>query len=158
MQRKGISEAYATREASRRTTLIGALMVKNDDADAMLCGTIANFDIHLRYINEVIGLRKGVSRYATMNVLILPGRTIFVCDTYVNINPNAEEIADIALLAAEEVRRFGVEPNIALLSHSNFGTSNDASAQNMSLAIEIIIERDFTLIVEGEMHGDAALA
>jgi malate dehydrogenase (oxaloacetate-decarboxylating)(NADP+) len=157
MQRKGISEAYATREASRRTTLIGALMVKNDDADAMLCGTIANFDIHLRYINEVIGLRKGVSRYATMNVLILPGRTIFVCDTYVNINPNAEEIADIALLAAEEVRRFGVEPNIALLSHSNFGTSKDASAQKMSLAREIIIERDSTLKVEGEMHGDAAL-
>ena len=113
MQRKGISEEYATREASRRTTLIGALMVKNKDADAMLCGTIANFDIHLRYINEVIGLRKSVSRYATMNVLILPGRTIFVCDTYVNINPNAEEIADITLLAAEEVRRFGVEPNIA---------------------------------------------
>jgi malate dehydrogenase (oxaloacetate-decarboxylating)(NADP+) len=157
MQRKGISEAYATREASRRTTLIGALMVKNDDADAMLCGTIANFDIHLRYINEVIGLRKSVSRYATMNVLILPGRTIFVCDTYVNINPNAEEIADIALLAAEEVRRFGVEPNIALLSHSNFGTSKDASAQKMSLAREIIIERDSTLKVEGEMHGDAAL-
>ena len=157
MQRKGISEEYATREASRRTTLIGSLMVKNNDADAMLCGTIANFDIHLRYINEVIGLRKSVSRYATMNVLILPGRTIFVCDTYVNINPNAEEIADITLLAAEEVRRFGVEPNIALLSHSNFGTSKDASAQKMSLAREIIIERDSTLKVEGEMHGDAAL-
>jgi malate dehydrogenase (oxaloacetate-decarboxylating)(NADP+) len=157
MQRKGISEEYATREASRRTTLIGALMVKNNDADAMLCGTIANFDIHLRYINEVIGLRKSVSRYATMNVLILPGRTIFVCDTYVNINPNAEEIADITLLAAEEVRRFGVEPNIALLSHSNFGTSKDASAQKMSLAREIIIKRDSTLKVEGEMHGDAAL-
>ena len=157
MQRKGISEEYATREASRRTTLIGALVVKNNDADAMLCGTIANFDIHLRYINEVIGLRKSVSRYATMNVLILPGRTIFVCDTYVNINPNAEEIADITLLAAEEVRRFGVEPNIALLSHSNFGTSKDASAQKMSLAREIIIKRDSTLKVEGEMHGDAAL-
>ena len=157
MQRKGISEEYATREASRRTTLIGALMVKNNDADAMLCGTIANFDIHLRYINEVIGLRKSVSRYATMNVLILPGRTIFVCDTYVNINPNAEEIADVTLLAAEEVRRFGVEPNIALLSHSNFGTSKDASAQKMSLAREIIIKRDSTLKVEGEMHGDAAL-
>ncbi len=157
MQRKGISAAYATREASRRTTLIGALMVNNDDADAMLCGTIANFDIHLRYINEVIGLRQGVSRYATMNVLILPGRTIFVCDTYVNINPNAEEITEIALLAAEEVRRFGVEPNIALLSHSNFGTSKDASAQKMSLVREMILKRDSTLKVEGEMHGDAAL-
>ena len=157
MQRKGVSEEYANREASRRTTLIGALMVKNDDADAMLCGTIANFDIHLRYINDVIGLRSGASRFAAMNVLILPGRTLFICDTYVNINPNAEQIADITMLAAEEVRRFGLIPNIALLSHSNFGTSKDISAQKMSLAREIIIERDPTLKVDGEMHGDAAL-
>ena len=157
MQRKGISKAYATREASRRTTLIGALMVNNGDADAMLCGTIANFDIHLRYINEVIGLRSNAGRYATMNVLILPGRTIFVCDTYVNINPDAEEIADIAIMAAEEVRRFGVVPNVALLSHSNFGTSKDISAKKMSLARELILRRDPTLNVEGEMHGDAAL-
>ncbi len=157
MQRKGISKAYATREASRRTTLIGALMVNNGDADAMLCGTIANFDIHLRYINEVIGLRSNAGRYATMNVLILPGRTIFVCDTYVNINPDADEIADIAIMAAEEVRRFGVVPNVALLSHSNFGTSKDISAKKMSLARELILRRDPTLNVEGEMHGDAAL-
>ena len=157
MQRKGVSEEYANREASRRTTLIGALMVNNGDADAMLCGTIANFDIHLRHIDDVIGLRRGVSRYAAMNVLILPGRTIFICDTYVNINPDAEQIADITILAAEEVRRFGLVPNIALLSHSNFGTSKDISAQKMSLAREMIIERDPTLKVEGEMHGDAAL-
>jgi malate dehydrogenase (oxaloacetate-decarboxylating)(NADP+) len=132
-------------------------MVNNGDADAMLCGTIANFDIHLRYINEVIGLRSNAGRYATMNVLILPGRTIFVCDTYVNINPDAEEIADIAIMAAEEVRRFGVVPNVALLSHSNFGTSKDISAKKMSLARELILRRDPTLNVEGEMHGDAAL-
>ena len=157
MQRKGVSEEYANREASRRTTLIGALMVNNGDADAMLCGTIANFDIHLRHIDDVIGLRRGVSRYAAMNVLILPGRTIFICDTYVNINPDAEQIADITILAAEEVRRFGLVPNIALLSHSNFGTSRDISAQKMSFAREMIIERDPTLKVEGEMHGDAAL-
>ena len=157
MQRKGVSEEYANREASRRTTLIGALMVNNGDADAMLCGTIANFDIHLRHIDDVIGLRRGVSSYAAMNVLILPGRTIFICDTYVNINPDAEQIADITILAAEEVRRFGLVPNIALLSHSNFGTSKDISAQKMSLAREMIIERDPTLKVEGEMHGDAAL-
>ena len=157
MQRKGVSEEYANREASRRTTLIGALMVNNGDADAMLCGTIANFDIHLRHIDDVIGLRRGVSRYAAMNVLILPGRTIFICDTYVNINPDAEQIADITILAAEEVRRFGLVPNIALLSHSNFGTSKDISAQKMSLAREMIIGRDPTLKVEGEMHGDAAL-
>ncbi len=157
MQRKGVSQDYAKREASRRTTLIGALMVNNGDADAMLCGTIANFDIHLRYINDVIGLRPGVKRYAAMNVLILPGRTIFICDTYVNLNPTAEEIADIAILAAEEVKRFGVNPNIALLSHSNFGTSKDISAQKMSEARRMIQDIDPQLRVEGEMHGDAAL-
>jgi len=157
MQRKGVSQDYAKREASRRTTLIGALMVNNGDADAMLCGTIANFDIHLRYINDVIGLRPGVKRYAAMNVLILPGRTIFICDTYVNLNPTAEEIADIAILAAEEVKRFGVNPNIALLSHSNFGTSKDSSAQKMSEARRMIQDIDPQLRVEGEMHGDAAL-
>ena len=157
MQRKGISEEYAKREASRRTSLIGALMVNNGDADAMLCGTIANFDIHLRYINNVIGLRGGVRQYAAMNVLILPGRTIFICDTYVNINPSAEEIANIAVLAAEEVRRFGVVPNVALLSHSNFGTAKDASSTKMALARSLIIEKDPKLKVEGEMHGDAAL-
>ena len=157
MQRKGVSEEYAKREVSRRTTLMGALMVHHGDADGMICGTIAQFSLHLQYISDVIGLRSGVNRFAAMNMLILPGRTIFICDTYVNADPNAEEIAEITMLAAEEVQRFGLTPNIALLSHSNFGSSRDASSDKMSRAREILQERTPDLQVEGEMHGDAAL-
>ncbi|MGD8789264.1 MAG: phosphate acyltransferase, partial [Burkholderiales bacterium] len=157
MQRKGVSEDYAKREVSRRTTLMGALMVRNGDADAMICGTIAQFSLHLQYISDVIGLRPGVDRFAAMNMLILPGKTIFICDTYVNKNPGAAEIAEITMLAAEEVQRFGLVPNIALLSHSNFGSSRDESAVKMSRAREILQERAPHLQVEGEMHGDAAL-
>jgi malate dehydrogenase (oxaloacetate-decarboxylating)(NADP+) len=157
MQRKGVSEEYAKREVSRRTTLMGALMVRHGDADGMICGTIAQFSLHLEYISDVIGLRSGVNRFAAMNMLILPGRTIFICDTYVNADPNAEEIAEITMLAAEEVQRFGLTPNIALLSHSNFGSERDASSVKMSRAREILQERAPDLQVEGEMHGDAAL-
>ncbi len=157
MQRRGISPDYAKREASRRTSLIGALMVKRGDADAMLCGTIANFDLHLRYINSVIGLRESAKHFAAMNVLILPRRTIFICDTYVNVDPSAEEVAEITLLAAEEVKRFGVTPNIALLSHSNFGTSTSDSAKKMAIDRELVLQQDPSLVIEGEMHGDAAL-
>jgi malate dehydrogenase (oxaloacetate-decarboxylating)(NADP+) len=157
MQRSGISPDYAKREASRRTSLIGALMVKRGDADAMLCGTIANFDLHLRYVSSVIGLRESAKHFAAMNVLILPRRTLFICDTYVNVDPSAEEIAEITLLAAEEVKRFGVTPNIALLSHSNFGTSTANSAKKMAIARNLILQQDPSLMVEGEMHGDAAL-
>ncbi len=157
MQRRGISPDYAKREASRRTSLIGALMVKRGDADAMLCGTIANFDLHLRYINSVIGLRESAKHFAAMNVLILPRRTLFICDTYVNVDPSAEEVAEITLLAAEEVKRFGVTPNIALLSHSNFGTSTSNSAKKMAIARELVLQQDPSLVIEGEMHGDAAL-
>ncbi len=157
MQRKGVSEEYARREVSRRTTLMGALMVRHGDADAMICGTIAQFSLHLEYISDVIGLRSGVNHFAAMNMLILPGRTIFICDTYVNADPNAEEIAEITMLAAEEVQRFGLTPNIALLSHSSFGSSRDASSIKMSGARDILQERAPHLQVEGEMHGDAAL-
>ncbi len=157
MERKGVSEEYARREVSRRTTLMGALLVRHGDADAMICGTIAQFSLHLQYISDVIGLRPGVNRFAAMNMLILPGRTIFICDTYVNKDPGAEEIAEITMLAAEEVQRFGLTPNIALLSHSNFGSSLDESAAKMSRAREILQERVPHLQVEGEMHGDAAL-
>ena len=157
MERKGVSQEYAKREVSRRTTLMGALMVRHGDADAMICGTIAQFSLHLRYVSDVIGLRPGVNRFAAMNMLILPGRTMFICDTYVNKDPGAEEIAEITMLAAEEVQRFGLTPNVALLSHSNFGTSPDESAVKMSRAREILQERAPHLQVEGEMHGDAAL-
>ena len=157
MERKGVSQDYAKREVSRRTTLMGALMVRHGDADAMICGTIAQFSLHLKYVADVIGRRSGVNRFAAMNMLILPGRTIFICDTYVNKDPGAEEIAEITMLAAEEVQRFGLTPNVALLSHSNFGSSLDESAVKMSRAREILQERVPHLQVEGEMHGDAAL-
>jgi len=134
MERKGVSVEYAKREVSRRTTLMGALMVRRGDADAMICGTFAEFSLHLDYVSSVIGLREGVRRFAAMNMLILPGKTIFICDTYVNNDNTAEEIAEITMLAAEEVQRFGLTPNIALLSHSNFGSSRDKSAVKMSRA------------------------
>jgi malate dehydrogenase (oxaloacetate-decarboxylating)(NADP+) len=157
VQRKGISVEYAKREVTRRTTLIGALMVRRGDADAMLCGTIAQFSLHVEYIATVIGLRKGVNQFAAMNMLILPNRTLFICDTYVNPDPTAEQIAEIAMMAADGVQRFGITPKIALLSHSNFGTSRNPSAQKMSKAREILEQRAPQLEVEGEMHGDAAL-
>ena len=112
VQRKGISIEYAKREVTRRTTLIGALMVRRGDADAMLCGTIAQFSLHVDYIANVIGLRKGATQFAAMNMLILPTRTLFICDTYVNPDPTAEQVAEIAMMAAEEVARFGIVPKI----------------------------------------------
>ena len=157
VQRKGVSTAYAKREVTRRTTLIGALMVRRGDADAMLCGVLADHSLHLGYIASVIGLRKGVNQFAAMNMLILPKRTLFICDTYVNPDPTAEQIAEIAQLAADEVQRFGIVPKLALLSHSNFGSARTASAVKMSRAREILEARSPQLEVEGEMHGDAAL-
>ncbi len=157
VQRKGVSVEYAKREVTRRTTLIGALMVRRGDADAMLCGTIAEHSLHLGYVSNVIGLRKGVNQFAAMNMLILPKRTLFICDTYVNPDPNAEQLAEIAMLAADEVQRFGIVPRIALLSHSNFGSSRSPSAQKMSAVRGILEQKSPHLEVEGEMHGDAAL-
>jgi malate dehydrogenase (oxaloacetate-decarboxylating)(NADP+) len=157
MERKGVSVDYAKREVSRRTTLMGALMVRHGDADAMICGTIAEFSLHLDYVATVIGLRDGAKRFAAMNMLILPGRTMFICDTYVNNDSSAEAIAEITMLAAEEVQRFGLTPNIALLSHSNFGSARDESAVKMSRARELLEQLAPHLDVEGEMHGDAAI-
>jgi malate dehydrogenase (oxaloacetate-decarboxylating)(NADP+) len=157
MERKGVSVDYAKREVSRRTTLMGALMVRHGDADAMICGTIAEFSLHLDYVATVIGLRDGAKRFAAMNMLILPGRTLFICDTYVNNDGSAEAIAEITMLAAEEVQRFGLTPNIALLSHSNFGSARDESAVKMSRARELLEQLAPHLDVEGEMHGDAAI-
>ena len=157
VQRKGVSVEYAKREVMRRTTLIGSLMVRRGDADAMLCGTIAEHSLHLGYVSNVIGLRKGVNQFAAMNMLILPKRTLFICDTYVNPDPTAAQLAEITMLAADEVQRFGIVPRIALLSHSNFGSSRNPSAQKMSAVREILEQKAPQLEVEGEMHGDAAL-
>ena len=156
-ERKGVTAQYAQIEMRRRSTLIGAMMVRKGDADGMICGTFGNHDLHLHYINQVIGLRPGVGEYAGMNLLMLPGREVFLVDTHVNMEPTAAQLADITLMAVEEMRRFGVSPKVALLSHSNFGTLNVPSARKMRETLALLRERAPSLEVEGEMHGDVAL-
>lgn len=157
-QRKGVTVEYAQREARRRSTLIAAMLVKFGHADGMLCGTYANYDLHLGFVNDVIGLKEGRKNFFTLNALMLEDRNIFIADTYVTHDPTAEQLAEMAILAAEEVRRFGMTPRIALLSHSSFGSDLiDPSAQKMREAYRILSEIAPELEVEGEMHGDAAL-
>ena len=156
-QRAGVTQPLAKIEMRRRLSLIGAMMVKKGDADAMICGTYGTHDIHLHYIDQVLGLRKGAHEYAAMNGLMLPGRLLFLVDTHVNYDPTAEQIAEITLMAADELQRFGITPKVALLSHSNFGTANTPSALKMRAALALIRERSPGLEVDGEMHGDGAL-
>jgi malate dehydrogenase (oxaloacetate-decarboxylating)(NADP+) len=158
MERKGVTPAVARREVIRRTTLIGALMVRQNEADAMLCGTYGEHGTHLSYIANVIGLQPGVKQFAAMNMLLLEDRTLFICDTYVNPDPSEEQLAEITLLAADEVKRFGLAPKVALLSHSNFGSAKTPSSQKMARVREILGRVAPQLEVEGEMHGDAALS
>ena len=156
--RKGISVEYAKREMRRRTTLIGAMLVRRGFADGLVCGTFGRHAQHLKYIAEVIGRKPGVDSFHAMNMLILPSRTLFIGDTYVNYDPTAEQVAEMTVLAAEEVRRFGVVPKVALLSHSSFGTDETPTATKMRQALALITQRAPQLEVEGEMHGDAALS
>jgi malate dehydrogenase (oxaloacetate-decarboxylating)(NADP+) len=155
--RKGVTQEYAKLEMRRRHSLIGAMMIKKGDADGMICGTFGTTELHLHYIDQVLGRREGACVYAAMNVLILPERQLVMVDTHVNENPDANELAAITCMAAEEMRRFGLLPRAALLSHSNFGSSNSPSAQKMRAALELIKLRDPSLEVDGEMHGDTAL-
>jgi malate dehydrogenase (oxaloacetate-decarboxylating)(NADP+) len=156
--RHGVTPDVAKREMRRRTTLIASMLVRMEDADAMLCGTVFQPLMHLQYIDEVIGLHPGAKVYAAMNILMMPKHTLFICDTHVNLDPTAEQIAAMTILAAEEVRRFGLTPKVALLSHSNFGTHKDASALKMGHARELLEKMAPDLEVEGEMHGDSALS
>lgn len=155
--RAGINSQLAKIEMRRRLTLIGAMMVRKGDADAMICGTYGTHDIHLRYIDQVLGLRKGAHEYAAMNGLMLPGRLLFLVDTHVNYDPTAEQLAEITIMASEELQRFGITPKVALLSHSNFGTANTPSAIKMREALRLVRARAPQLEVDGEMHGDSAL-
>jgi malate dehydrogenase (oxaloacetate-decarboxylating)(NADP+) len=134
------------------------MMIHMRDADGMLCGTYGSHDSHLRYIEQVLGMRPGAKTLAAMNAVMLPERTVFLADTYVNADPTAEELAEITLLAAEEIRRFGITPRAALVSHSNFGSSNHPQARKMRAALALIHELEPSLEVDGEMHGDAALS
>ncbi|HEY5800222.1 MAG TPA: NADP-dependent malic enzyme [Burkholderiaceae bacterium] len=155
--REGITEPYAKLEMRRRHSLIGAMMIHKGDADGMICGTFGATELHLRYIDQVLGRRPGANVYAAMNALILPERQLVIVDTHVNENPSAQQLAEITIMAAEEMRRFGLEPRVALLSHSNFGSSSSESAQKMRAALAIIQREAPDLEVDGEMHGDTAL-
>jgi len=156
--RRGVTPALARLEMRRRYTLIGAMLMHKGDADAMLCGMVGRYASHLRFIDHVIGLRPGVKNYAAMNMLLLPRRTVFICDTYVNYDPSAKQIAEMTVLAADEIRRFGIVPKVALLSHSGFGAANTPTALKMREALELIMNAAPDLEVDGEMHGDAAIS
>ena len=157
-ERRGVTQQLAKIEMHRRLTLIGAMMIHMGDADGMLCGTYGTHESHRFYIDQVIGLRRGVRTYAAMNAVLLPDRTVFIADTYVNADPTAEQIAEITLLAADEIRRFGLTPKVALLSHSSFGSSPHPQARKMQIALGLVAAMDPDLEVDGEMHGDAALS
>jgi malate dehydrogenase (oxaloacetate-decarboxylating)(NADP+) len=164
-ERQGVTAQLAKIEMRRRLTLIGAMMLKKGEVDGMLCGTWGTTASHLHYIDQVIGKRQGgspstpqdVQVYACMNGLMLPGRQVFLVDTHVNADPTAEELCEITVMAAEEMQRFGVEPRAALLSHSNFGTSELPSAQKMRRTLALLRQQAPWLEVDGEMHGDVAL-
>jgi malate dehydrogenase (oxaloacetate-decarboxylating)(NADP+) len=157
MKRRGITEQYAKLEMRRRTTLIAAMLLARREVDGMICGTISTTGRHLKYIDQVLGKRPGATVYGAMNALILPNRQIFIVDTHVNLDPTADQLAEITRMAAEEIRRFGIEPKIALLSHSNFGSSDAPSALKMRETLRLLRERAPELEVDGEMHGDCAL-
>jgi len=156
--RAGVTPDIAKAMVRKHNSLIGVMLLQRGDADAMLCGVSSRFDNQLKYVDEVIGLKPGAQTYAAMNVLMLPTQTLFICDTHVNEDPTAEQIADMTIQAAEEVRRFGVVPKIALLSHSNFGSRSSASSRKMAEARRLIAERAPDLEVDGEMHADSALS
>ncbi|HSG76357.1 MAG TPA: NADP-dependent malic enzyme, partial [Burkholderiales bacterium] len=157
-ERKGVSPEYAKIEMRRRHTLIGAMLMHKGEADGMLCGTFGTYALHLHYVDQVIGLLPGIGHYAAMNALVMPNRTVFICDTYVTPDPDAAHIAEMTMLAAEEVKRFGLVPKVALLSASNFGSIDMPSTRKMQRALALLQERAPDLEVEGEMHGDAALS
>jgi malate dehydrogenase (oxaloacetate-decarboxylating)(NADP+) len=156
-QRKGVTLQYAKLEMRRRTTLIASMLVRKGEADGLICGTISTTRRHLRYIDQVLGRRAGVNVYGSMCGLILPGRQLFIVDTDVNLDPTAEEVAEITQLAAEQLGAFGLKPRIALLSHSDFGSSDAPSAQKMRTALALLRQRVPELEVDGEMRGDSAL-
>ncbi|HLB79575.1 MAG TPA: phosphate acyltransferase, partial [Dongiaceae bacterium] len=158
MERKGVTPEHAQAVVRTRNTAIAALMVKRGEAEAMICGVVGRFDRHLKDVLDVIGLRPGVAEAAAVNVLILPHGTFFLCDTQVTPDPTAAQVAEMTLLAAEEVRRFGVTPKVALLSHSSFGSADTASARKMRAALGLIQARAPDLEIDGEMHGDAAVS
>ena len=157
MCRRGITQEMARVEMRRRLTLIGAMMVHLGDADGMICGTVGAYGDHLKFIDEVIGKKTGTKTYAAMNIVLLSERTVALADTHVNEDPNAEQIAEITLEAAAEMRRLNLVPKVALLSRSNFGSHSTGSGVKMRQALDLVKAADPDLEIDGEMHGDCAL-
>jgi malate dehydrogenase (oxaloacetate-decarboxylating)(NADP+) len=155
--RKGVTEQLAKIDMRRRLSLIGTMMLHKGEVDGLICGTWSTPLTHLNYVDQVIGHRKGVSTYAAMNGLILPDRQVFLVDTHINYDPTAEQLAEITVMAAEEMRRFGIQPKAALLSHSNFGSSDKPSAIKMRETLVLVKQKAPWLEIDGEMHGDTAL-
>ncbi len=158
MERRGVTPSDAKTTLRTNTTVIGSLMVHKGEADAVICGTTGKYHDHIQDVIDIIGLKPGVETPAALNALILSRGTYFFCDTQINPNPSIAEISEMTLLAAEEVRRFGITPKVALLSHSNFGSSDDESAYKMRAAVADLRRRDPELEIDGEMHGDSALS
>jgi malate dehydrogenase (oxaloacetate-decarboxylating)(NADP+) len=156
-QRRGVTAQYARLEMRRRTTLIAAMLLKKGEADGLICGTVSTTARHLHYINQVIGRSEGVNVYGAMSGLILPGRQVFIVDTHVNLDPSAAQLAEITQLAADQLLAFGLVPKVALLSHSNFGSSDAPSALKMRDTLALLRAARPSLEVDGEMHGDCAL-
>lgn len=156
--REGVTPTIAKAMVRKHNTLIGVLLLKRGDGDALLCGISSRFDNQLKYVEDVIGLKPGASTFAAMNVLMLTDQTLFICDTHVNEDPTAEQVADMTIQAAQEMRRFGIVPKVALVSHSNFGSRPTQSSRKMAQARQLISERAPTLEVDGEMHADSALS
>ncbi|MEI8325956.1 MAG: NADP-dependent malic enzyme [Betaproteobacteria bacterium] len=158
MGRHGVTQDAAKAAVRRSSTTIAALMVRLGDADALLCGTLGRFDVHLQHLRDVIGMRPGATSLAALNALMLDRYALFIADTYVNEDPSAEQLASIAVMAAEEVARFGLPPKVAFLSHSNFGSSDRPSARKMRLARELFGQMAPDVECDGEIQGDAALS
>ncbi|QLK88314.1 NADP-dependent malic enzyme [Arsenophonus endosymbiont of Aphis craccivora] len=157
MKRHGVSQEMARREVINNPTLIGALMIRQGEAYGMICGTVGSYNQHFTIIKNVLGFRQNSSVAGAMNALMLPTGNTFIADTYVNDNPTPEELAELTLMAAQAVRRFGIEPKVALLSRSSFGSADCPSAQKMRKTLALVKRTDPELEIDGEMHGDAAL-
>ena len=158
MARNGVTQEAARAAVRRSTTVLAALMVRMNDADAMICGTLGRFDVHFQHVSDIIGKEPNAPCMAALNALIAGGRTLFIADTYINSDPGPELLASIARLAVQEVRNFGLPPKVAFLSHSNFGSSTRPSALKMRAARDLFRQQMPDVECDGEMHGDTALS
>lgn len=156
-KRNGVSIELARRDVRRETTLVGALLVENGDADGMICGTFGHYQLHLKYLQNVIGKKENISDFYSMNAVLMQNRNIFIADTYIHEDPTAEQLAEMTVLAADQLRRFNITPRVALVSHSNFGTSDRASAVKMRKVFQLLSDMNVDFDFDGEMQGDAAL-